>query len=163
MPDLKNCDGTVVYFSPNDAYVLDWMSEDLIHDSQFETSAPEHHAADLVADCFPAEPVGAEGRLKVFKAVNRMTGEVAGAIAVDPEGCIHYMSVLPQYQNKFVPSMLLEETESYARKKGIRSLYADVASTVKEYFRKRNFLVHKFQPCRDGDSPAGCLMFKTIY
>lgn len=57
MPDLKKCDGTVVCFSPKDACVLDWMSEDHIRDLQFETSVPEHHAADLVDDCFPSEPV----------------------------------------------------------------------------------------------------------
>jgi putative acetyltransferase len=76
-------------------------------------------------------------RKNPFVAV--VDGHVIGMAEIEADGFIDYFYVHPHWQRRGIGKALLERIETEARTHGIRTIFADVSVTAKDFFAARGF------------------------
>ena len=66
---------------------------------------------------------------------------IVGMAEIEGDGFIDYFYVHPDWQGRGVGKALLTRLETEAEKLGVKTIYADVSMTAKEFFLARGFTV----------------------
>ena len=77
-------------------------------------------------------------------AVNQLS-QIVGFSSITPQGYLHSMFVHKDFQGKGIATMLLEEIERYAIRKGIIRITSEVSLTARPFFEKQGYVVNKEQ------------------
>ena len=77
-------------------------------------------------------------------AVNQQS-EIVGFSSITPQGYLHSMFVLKDFQGKGIAIMLLNDIEQYAITNGIMRITSEVSLTARPFFEKRGYIVEEEQ------------------
>lgn len=99
---------------------------------------------------------GADVKAKWDKLISRLyfivavaeSGVIAGFAAIDDSGYLDYLFVHKDFQRQGVASLLLADTEAYARRNGVLTVTSDVSITALPFFRRKGYTVIKAQKAR---------------